>query len=123
MRFNERLPAPLLTPATREERGEHDEPISADEVIACGLVPAPLWREVVRTAHALYERGRRIAAGRGLILEDTKYEMGILDGGLVLADEVHTPTPAGTGSRTAAASGSRQASGGTRSTRSTCVDG
>ena len=91
MRCNERFAEPLLTPATKAERGEHDEPISAEEVTARGLVPARLWPEVVRTAHALYERGRQIAAERGLILVDTKYEMGVLDGELVLADEVHTP--------------------------------
>ena len=91
MREGERFPEPLLTPSTKAERGEHDRPISAEEVTARGLVPAELWPEVVRTAHALYERGRRIAGERGLILVDTKYEMGILDGELVLADEVHTP--------------------------------
>ena len=91
MRVNEQFPEPLLTPATKAERGEHDEPISAEEVTARGLVPTRLWPEVVRTAHALYERGRRVAADRGLILVDTKYEMGVLDGELVLADEVHTP--------------------------------
>ena len=91
MRAGERFPEPLLTPAVKAERGQHDQPISAGEVTARGLVPAALWPEVVRTAHALYERGRRIAAERGLILVDTKYEMGILDGELVLADEVHTP--------------------------------
>ena len=91
MRAGERFPEPLLTPSTKAERGEHDEPISAEEVTARGLVPAELWLEVVRTAHALYERGRRIAAERGLILVDTKYEMGTVDGELVLADEVHTP--------------------------------
>ena len=91
MREGERFPEPLLTPSTKAERGEHDRPISAEEVTARGLVPAELWLEVVRTAHALYERGRRIAGERGLILVDTKYEMGILDGELVLADEVHTP--------------------------------
>ena len=91
MRFNERLRTPLLTPATKAERGEHDEPISAAQVVARGLVPEALWHEAVRTAHALYERGAQIAAERGLILVDTKYEMGVLDGELVLADEVHTP--------------------------------
>jgi len=91
MRFNERFPEPLLTPATKAERGAHDEPISAAEVVEGGLVPATLWPEVIRTAHALYERGTQIAAGRGLILVDTKYEMGVLDGEIVLADEVHTP--------------------------------
>ena len=91
LRINEQFPEPLLTPATKADRGEHDEPISAEDVIARGLVPAGLWPEVVRTAHALYERGRQIAADRELILVDTKYEMGILDGELVLADEIHTP--------------------------------
>lgn len=91
MQFNERFAEPLLTPATKADHGEHDEPIAAAEVVARGLVPGAIWPEMVRTAHALYMRGCQIAAERGLILVDTKYEMGILDDEVVLADEVHTP--------------------------------
>jgi phosphoribosylaminoimidazole-succinocarboxamide synthase len=91
MRFNQRFNDPLLTPATKAERGKHDVPISASEVLARGMVSEEVWSEVVRTAHELYRRGGRIAADRGLILVDTKYEMGLVDNELILADEVHTP--------------------------------
>lgn len=91
MRFNQRFNDPLLTPATKAERGEHDVPISPSEVLARGMVSEEVWSEVVRTAHELYRRGGSIAADRGLVLVDTKYEMGIVDNELILADEVHTP--------------------------------
>ncbi len=80
---------PILTPTTK---GEHDEPISAEEIVTRGLVSEALWREVSEKALALFRRGQEIAAARGLILVDTKYEMGLDHNGvLTLADEVHTP--------------------------------
>lgn len=91
MAFNQRFPEPLMTPSTKAELGTHDEPISSDDVVARGLVAEPTWRRVCDAAHALYERGTRLCADRGLILVDTKYEFGLLDGEPVLIDEIHTP--------------------------------
>jgi phosphoribosylaminoimidazole-succinocarboxamide synthase len=87
---NQLLPGgPILTPTTK---GEHDEPISPDEIVKRGLVSAQRWSEVAEKALALFRRGQEIARQRGLILVDTKYEMGIdRNGVLTLADEVHTP--------------------------------
>jgi phosphoribosylaminoimidazole-succinocarboxamide synthase len=87
---NQQLPdGPILTPTTK---GEHDEPISPDEIVNRGLVSAKRWSEVTEKALQLFRRGQEIAQQRGLILVDTKYEMGIdTNGVLTLADEVHTP--------------------------------
>lgn len=91
MRFNQRFEEPLLTPSTKAERGEHDEPVSSEDVVKRGLVDGDLWREVESTARQLFDHGTKLAAERGLILVDTKYEFGLLNGSLVLVDEVHTP--------------------------------
>jgi phosphoribosylaminoimidazole-succinocarboxamide synthase len=91
MRFNQRFDTPLLTPSTKAERGDHDEPIASEDVVRRGLVEEKLWNQVEETAQALFRRGSELVAERGLILVDTKYEFGILDGRLVLIDEVHTP--------------------------------
>jgi len=92
MRENQKLPATILTPTTKAFDGGHDEPLTPTEILARGLLSRDLWDEVSATALALFERGRRIAAERGLILVDTKYEFGLdQDGRLVLADEIHTP--------------------------------
>jgi phosphoribosylaminoimidazole-succinocarboxamide synthase len=92
LRQHERLPQTILTPTTKGEGGAHDEPISPSEIIARGLVPARLWDVVAAAALALFARGRTLAAQRGLILVDTKYEFGIdADGRLRIADEIHTP--------------------------------
>ena len=91
MRFNQRFDTPLLTPSTKAERGDHDEPIASDEIVRRGLVEEKLWHQVEETARALFQRGSELVAERGLILVDTKYEFGILNGRLVLIDEVHTP--------------------------------
>ncbi len=91
MRFNQRFTQPLITPSTKAERGVHDEPVSGDEVISRGLVDAGTWQEIQTIARALFERGSKMAAERGLILVDTKYEFGLLDGKPVLVDEIHTP--------------------------------
>ncbi len=87
---NERFPSPLLTPTTKEDNG-HDQPISGERIVAEGLVKAELWAEVEKAALAIFRRGQELAAKAGLILVDTKYEFGLVDGKLVLADELHSP--------------------------------
>lgn len=87
---NQRFPAPILTPTTKATEG-HDEDITEAQIIDRGLVDADLWADVKGTAFALYQRGTDIAAERGLILVDTKYEFGLYEGRLVLMDEAHTP--------------------------------
>jgi phosphoribosylaminoimidazole-succinocarboxamide synthase len=91
MRFNQRFDAPLLTPSTKEEKGKHDRPISAEEIVASGLVAKTLWERIEEVSRALFLRGTERAARSGLILVDTKYEFGLHGGELTLADEVHTP--------------------------------
>lgn len=86
------LPQPLLTPTTKAHGGAHDEPLSSDDVVARGLVPADRWDEVVAVAHELFRLGGELAAAAGLTLVDTKYEFGVdAEGRLALIDEVHTP--------------------------------
>jgi phosphoribosylaminoimidazole-succinocarboxamide synthase len=87
---NERFPVPLITPSTKEADG-HDRPISGTELVSSGLVAAELWHEVQGAALSLFRRGQELAARSGLILVDTKYEFGLLDGVLMLADELHSP--------------------------------
>ncbi len=84
------FPEPLLTPSTKEASG-HDRPASGRDLVLSGRVDPDLWDQIARTARALYLRGREVAREHGLILVDTKYEFGVLDGRLVLADEIHTP--------------------------------
>src|SRR5690349_11174577 len=92
LRENEKLPDPVITPTTKARDGEHDEPIAPAEIVGRGLLSAAQWDEVSAAALALFARGREIAARRGLILVDTKYEFGLDYGGrIVLADEIHTP--------------------------------
>jgi len=92
LRENEKLPDPVITPTTKAGDGEHDTPIAPAEIIGRGLMLAAQWEEVSAAALALFSRGREIAARRGLILVDTKYEFGRdRSGRIVLADEIHTP--------------------------------
>lgn len=91
MRENERFPQPIITPTTKAEIGQHDEDISREEIIARGLVPADEYEQLERYSLALFERGQQMAAERGLILVDTKYEFGRHNGQILLMDEVHTP--------------------------------
>ncbi len=92
LRENQKLPQIILTPTTKAGDGEHDAPITPDEIVARGLLTAAQWEEVSRIALLLFARGREIAASRGLILVDTKYEFGLDRGGrIILADEIHTP--------------------------------
>ncbi len=89
---NEKLPETILTPTTKGAAGAHDEPIGPRDIIARGLMTAAVWDEVSALALALFARGRRMAAERGLILVDTKYEFGRdEDGRILIADEIHTP--------------------------------
>ena len=91
MAKNDPLPNPVITPTTKAHSG-HDQPLSEAQVISGGWVDAARWDEVRSVALGLFERGRRVAAGAGLVLVDTKYEFGIGPGGrLTLIDEVHTP--------------------------------
>jgi len=92
LRDNQKLPETIITPTTKAGQGEHDAPLSADDILARKLLTERQWREVSEKALALFACGREIAARRGLILVDTKYEFGFDEkGAIVLADEVHTP--------------------------------
>ena len=92
LRENQKLPQTILTPTTKARDGEHDEPVTPAEIVARGLMSGAQWDELSATGLALFARGRELAAARGLILVDTKYEFGIdRDGRVTLADEVHTP--------------------------------
>lgn len=89
---HEALPKPLVTPTTKAPQGEHDENISREQIIARGILSAKQFDEAAEQALTLFAHGQRVCAERGLILVDTKYEMGISpDGKLVLIDEIHTP--------------------------------
>lgn len=90
LKENDYFPTPIITPSTKAEAG-HDEDISKEEIIAQGLATAEEWAVLEKYTLALFERGKAIAAKRGLILVDTKYEFGKLDGDIYLMDEIHTP--------------------------------
>lgn len=91
MRENERFPEPIVTPTTKAEMGLHDEDISKEEILAQGLATPEEYATLENYTLALFKRGSEIAAERGLILVDTKYEFGIHDGIIYLMDEIHTP--------------------------------
>jgi phosphoribosylaminoimidazole-succinocarboxamide synthase len=92
LRDNEKLPQTIITPTTKAEQGDHDAPLSADDIVARKLLTDRQWRDASERALALFARGRETAARQGLILVDTKYEFGFDErGAIVLADEVHTP--------------------------------
>jgi phosphoribosylaminoimidazole-succinocarboxamide synthase len=89
---NQRLPHPILTPTTKAEKGGHDESLSAAEIVGRGLVTQEHFDRAAAIAAALFDFGRRRAAERGLILVDTKYELGLTpEGDVVVIDEIHTP--------------------------------
>lgn len=90
MRENDYFPSPIITPSTKAAEG-HDEDISPEEIIGSGLATAEEWAILQDYTLRLFERGKSIAASRGLILVDTKYEFGKLDGQILLMDEIHTP--------------------------------
>lgn len=89
LRKDQKFETPILTPTTKLEK--HDRPISRDEAIAEGLIDAATFDKAAEICFGLFRRGVEIAAERGLILVDTKYEIGRLDGELIVTDEVHTP--------------------------------
>lgn len=91
LRKDQRFDQPIITPSTKAEYGKHDEPIGEDELLKQGLVAPDVWKEATAIARRLFQRGQEWARTRGLILVDTKYEMGIADGKLVVIDEIHTP--------------------------------
>lgn len=92
LRKNDKLPEVLITPTTKGAVGGHDHPITAEEIVAQGLLTQAQWDEAAKKSLALFERGREIADRNGLILVDTKYEFGLDENGEVtIADEIHTP--------------------------------
>ncbi|GCD78284.1 phosphoribosylaminoimidazole-succinocarboxamide synthase [Thermaurantimonas aggregans] len=92
LRENDPLPQPIITPTTKEAVGTHDQDISADDILARGLATAEEWEILKHYALTLFNIGTRMAAERGLILVDTKYEFGKDSSGrIILIDEVHTP--------------------------------
>lgn len=90
MRENQKFPTPIITPTTKADEG-HDENISREEIIAQGIVSEEDYTQLERYTQALFARGTEIAAEKGLILVDTKYEFGKRDGKIYLIDEIHTP--------------------------------
>lgn len=90
MKENDKFPQPIITPATKADEG-HDEDISREEIIRQGIVPEDMYVKLEEYTRALFQRGTEMAAERGLILVDTKYEFGVRDGEIILIDEIHTP--------------------------------
>lgn len=89
---NQKLPEAIITPTTKPDDGGHDAPISAADVVKTGLLTAEQWAEISQKSLALFARGQELAAEKGLILVDTKYEFGLdADGVITIADEIHTP--------------------------------
>jgi phosphoribosylaminoimidazole-succinocarboxamide synthase len=92
MKENDAFPTPIITPATKAEMGDHDEDISREDIISRGIVSEADYAVLEDYTRKLFQRGSEIAASRGLILVDTKYEFGkTKDGKIVLIDEIHTP--------------------------------
>jgi phosphoribosylaminoimidazole-succinocarboxamide synthase len=91
MRENQKFENPIITPTTKAEYGEHDADISKEEILAKGLATPEEYELLEKYTLALFQRGTEIAAKRGLILVDTKYEFGKADGKIYLMDEIHTP--------------------------------
>jgi phosphoribosylaminoimidazole-succinocarboxamide synthase len=91
LKKNDPLPQPIITPTTKASGGAHDERLTREQILSSGLVERSLWEQVEDAAVAIFKRGQAVAERAGLILVDTKYEFGLIDGQLVLIDEVHTP--------------------------------
>ena len=91
MKENQKFDTPIITPTTKAEYGEHDADISKEEILARGLATPEEYATLEKYTLALFRRGTEIAARRGLILVDTKYEFGKADGKIYLMDEIHTP--------------------------------
>lgn len=90
MKENDRFPEPIITPSTKAEEG-HDEDISREEIITQRIVPKVEYEQLENYTRTLFERGSKMAADKGLILVDTKYEFGNHNGEITLIDEIHTP--------------------------------
>ncbi len=90
LKKDQRLDELIITPSTKAEKGLHDEPISRRAILEQGLVEEALLEKAFDVALRLFERGEKLAAEHGLILVDTKYEMGLIDGELIVIDEIHT---------------------------------
>ena len=96
MKENDKFPVPIITPSTKAQDGQHDEDISEQEILKQGLVTETQWKKMVEYTHLLFKRGTALAAERGLILVDTKYEFGVWEDEngeeqVILIDEIHTP--------------------------------
>jgi len=91
MKENQKFPTPIITPTTKAEIGQHDEDISKEQILATGLVSKEDYETLEKYTLALFNRGTEIAAKRGLVLVDTKYEFGKANGTIYLMDEIHTP--------------------------------
>ncbi len=92
LKENDRFPEPIITPTTKADNGSHDEDISREDILSKGIVTEEDYLVLEKYTRALFQRGTEIAASRGLILVDTKYEFGkTKDGVIVLIDEIHTP--------------------------------
>lgn len=92
LKENDKLPTPIITPTTKADNGEHDADISREEILSKAIISEEDYLVLENYTYALYQRGTNIAADRGLILVDTKYEFGKnKDGKIVLIDEIHTP--------------------------------
>ncbi|ATN36028.1 phosphoribosylaminoimidazolesuccinocarboxamide synthase [Rhizobium sp. ACO-34A] len=92
MRDNQALPQAIITPTSKAFDGGHDEPLTPEQIVSEGLLTQSQWDTVSAYALALFARGQKLAAERGLILVDTKYEFGTdAEGNILLADEIHTP--------------------------------
>lgn len=90
LKEHDKFPTPIITPATKAEEG-HDEDISREDIVAKGIVSEEDYLQLEKYTRALFQRGTEMAAARGLILVDTKYEFGKKDGKIYLIDEIHTP--------------------------------
>jgi phosphoribosylaminoimidazole-succinocarboxamide synthase len=91
MKEHQKFPRPIITPTTKAEQGSHDEDISRDEIIKSGLIPEKEYKLIEKYTMEVFMRGTEIASRHGLILVDTKYEFGKLDGKICLIDEINTP--------------------------------
>jgi len=91
LKKNDPLPSAIITPTTKATGGAHDERLTRDEIITQKLVEESLWEQIETAALAIFARGQEIARKAGLILVDTKYEFGLIDGKLAVIDEIHTP--------------------------------
>lgn len=91
MKKNQKFSRPIITPSTKAEKGGHDESVSVEEIVSRGLISKENMKKLCDITLKLYKRGVEICAKQGIILVDTKYEFGFLNGEIILIDEIHTP--------------------------------